>query len=122
MTMMQSVRSVLGRYATFSGRASRSEYWWWFLAVFLFLFVVTILDMAVVMPALGMVNPEDSNGPLGFVAALAIILPNLAVGARRLHDIGRTGWWLLAGFRDCDWLLHHRPSSEWILLFLKGCD
>ena len=78
MDFVQAIKSCLGQYATFSGRASRSEYWWFF------------LFQVLVMVATGMLG-DVING----IASLALLLPALAVGARRLHDIGRTGWWQL---------------------------
>lgn len=78
MDFVQAIKSCLGQYATFSGRASRSEYWWFF------------LFQVLVMVAASMLG-DVING----IASLALLLPALAVGARRLHDIGRTGWWQL---------------------------
>ena len=78
MDFVQAIKSCLGQYATFSGRAKRSEFWW----VFLF--------QVLVMVAASMLG-DVING----IASLALLLPALAVGARRLHDIGRTGWWQL---------------------------
>lgn len=77
--------SVLQNYVGFSGRAHRTEYWMFFLIHIIVQLVLTGVDAA-----LG----------LGFLAALyslAVLLPFLAVGARRLHDTGRSGWWLLIG-------------------------
>lgn len=85
MTPMYAIRSVLSQYVGFSGRASRSEYWiWWgFLVVVYF----AIGALALLF------------GSTGYVAAglvgLAFFLPNLAVTVRRLHDTGRSGFWLL---------------------------
>ena len=78
MDFVQAIKSCLGQSATFSGRASRSEYWWFF------------LFQVLVMVATGMLG-DVING----LASLALLLPALAVGTRRLHDIGRTGWWQL---------------------------
>jgi uncharacterized membrane protein YhaH (DUF805 family) len=89
MTFPQSVRSVLSSYATFSGRARRSEYWWFYL----FTVLVTVAA-AVVDGVLGMSFSNDV-GIVGLIASLALLLPSLAVTARRLHDTGRTGWWML---------------------------
>lgn len=83
----EAVRTVLGKYATFSGRARRSEYWYWALAValgYLALFVLT----AVARPL----------GLLVLLYYLAVLLPSVAVGVRRLHDTGKSGWLLLLGF------------------------
>ncbi len=88
MTPAQAIRSVFNQYVGFSGRASRSEYWiWWgFLVVVFFAIGATALLL----------------GSTGYVVAgvvsLAIFLPNLAVTVRRLHDTGRSGWWLLIVF------------------------
>ena len=78
MDFVQAIKSCLGQYATFSGRAKRSEFWWFFLV------------QVLVMVAASMLG-DVLNG----IASLALLLPALAVGARRLHDIGRTGWWQL---------------------------
>jgi uncharacterized membrane protein YhaH (DUF805 family) len=92
MDIQTAVRTVLGKYATFTGRASRSEYWWWFLAMLLFNLFLRVIDGAVFG-----VEAFDgqTGGPLAMVAALALLLPNLAVAVRRLHDTDRSGWWIL---------------------------
>ncbi|WP_425091225.1 DUF805 domain-containing protein [Tropicimonas sp. S265A] len=93
-----AVRSALSNYATFSGRDSRPAYWWWALSIFLLMLGLGVLDAFVVAPLLGIDGTgENPSQPLSFLASLALILPNVAVGARRLHDIGRSGWWLLLG-------------------------
>ncbi len=97
--MIAATGKVLSNYATFSGRASRPEYWWWFLSLLLVLIVVGILDALFIAPLLGFqIGDENAGQPLSVLVSLAVILPNLAVGARRLHDTGRSGWWLLIGF------------------------
>jgi uncharacterized membrane protein YhaH (DUF805 family) len=85
-----AVKTCLTKYAEFSGRAARPEFWWFALAQF------------VVMVVLGMV----SNVLYG-IAALGLLLPGLAVGARRLHDINKSAWLMLL------WLI---PVIGWILL------
>lgn len=74
----------LKRYADFSGRSPRAEYWWFYLGYMILGFVLQLL-----------VNVSAIFGLLGLVY-LALIIPMLAVGVRRLHDTDRTGWWLLA--------------------------
>lgn len=91
MTFQEAVRTCLTKYATFRGRARRPEYWWFVLFVFLAQFVAGIVD-AILFP-----GPEAQSGPVGGIVTLALLLPTLAAGARRLHDIGRSGWWLLLG-------------------------
>jgi uncharacterized membrane protein YhaH (DUF805 family) len=76
----QAVATCLRKYADFSGRASRSEFWWFF------------LFQIIVMIVTGMMS-DILNG----IAALGLLLPGLAVGARRLHDIGKSAWFLLLG-------------------------
>ena len=79
------VRSGFENYATFDGRASRPAYWWWFLFVILVTIAANILDAIVGIPI------------FSIVVALGLLLPNLSVGIRRLHDTGHTGWWILIG-------------------------
>jgi uncharacterized membrane protein YhaH (DUF805 family) len=85
---MQWYLAVLKQYARFDGRAHRSEFWW-----FTLWSLVVSLALAVAELALDLGN--DYWGPLTFTYALAVLFPTLAVGARRLHDIGRSGWWQL---------------------------
>ena len=113
-----AVRTVLLKYATFSGRASRAEFWWWVLAVFLIGIVTQIIDAAIIGPMLGFEDGDASAGqPLSLLFSLAVLLPALAVAARRLHDIGRSGWWLLLGlfpiigFLVLIWF-YTKPSDE----------
>lgn len=80
MNFTEAVKACLQKYATFSGRAAKPEFWWFFL------FQVGVYIVA------GMVS-EILYG----IAALALLLPGLAVGARRLHDIDKSAWLLLVG-------------------------
>lgn len=80
----------MSKYATFSGRAARSEFWFWTLFVFLIQIVANIVDIALDM--------ETGTGIISLVLSLALLLPGIAVGVRRLHDIDRTGWWWLIAF------------------------
>lgn len=86
------------KYAVFSGRASRSEYWWWFLIGFGINLVLKIVDIATSggYTAAGrtLFSPGDL---LGYVWGLAILVPGLAVSVRRLHDTDRSGLYLLIG-------------------------
>jgi uncharacterized membrane protein YhaH (DUF805 family) len=96
MTFTEAVRSVLSKYAKFDGRAPRSEYWWWVLFYALLMTGVGLVDAAVVAPMLGHeAFSEQAGHPLSTLVWLLVFLPGLAVGARRLHDIDRTAWWLL---------------------------
>ena len=78
MNFGQAISTCFAKYATFSGRASRPEFWWFFLFQILVSVVASMLGDVVA----GLVS-------------LALLLPALAVGARRLHDIGKSGWWQL---------------------------
>lgn len=73
MTFTDSIKTCFEKYATFNGRASRSEYWWFWLVVFIINYIPFI----------------------GWIAGLACIIPCIAAGVRRLHDTGHSGWWLL---------------------------
>lgn len=97
--MIEAVKTVFRKYAVFSGRAARSEYWWWVLFVAIVSIVTQIIDGAVLAPILGFqAFAEDAGQPLTFVFLLGVLLPGLAVSVRRLHDIDRSGWWLLVVF------------------------
>jgi uncharacterized membrane protein YhaH (DUF805 family) len=85
MTFGEAVSDGFSKYATFSGRSSRSAYWWWVLFYVLVVIGVSILDAAIGTPV------------LAGLAWLAFFIPNLAVLVRRLHDTDRTGWWVLIG-------------------------
>ncbi len=74
----------LKRYAEFSGRSPRAEYWWF-----------VLFSILISIPA-GIVDAILGAQIVGGLVSLALILPSLAVGVRRLHDVDRTGWWILA--------------------------
>lgn len=78
MTFVESVQTCFKKYAEFTGRASKAEYWWWVLFVIL---------TSVAGQMLGDVA--------GGLASLATLLPSLGVTTRRLHDIDKSGWWQL---------------------------
>lgn len=92
MTFQESIRTCFQKYVVFDGRATRSEYWWFVL----FTFLASL--------ALGFVSDLLSS-----LFSLAVLLPSLAVGARRLHDIDKSAWWLLL------WLV---PIIGWIVLIV----
>ena len=75
-----AVKTCLRKYTDFTGRAARPEFWWFF------------LFQIILMVVTGMLSDI-----LNLIAALGLLLPGLAVGARRLHDIGKSGWFLLVG-------------------------
>lgn len=107
MSFTEAVRSVLSQYATFHGRARRSEYWWFFLFYIIVLFVASIID------GIFGTNWGDSfysNWGLFYsLAVLGLLLPNLGVLFRRLHDTNHSGWWVLIGLI---------PLVGWIVLLV----
>jgi uncharacterized membrane protein YhaH (DUF805 family) len=99
MSFTAAIRSVLAQYAGFTGRARRSEYWWWALFTILVGLAAAILD-SVLGTTFGPDNVpawRGSTGVIGSIVNLALLLPTLAVAVRRLHDTDRSGWWLLIG-------------------------
>lgn len=86
MTFRDAVETCFRKYTTFSGRAGRPELWWFALFMFIGSFLLGLLDSALL--------PQDTRvfAPL---FSLVTLLPALSVGARRLHDTGRSAWWLL---------------------------
>ena len=82
--------AVLKKYAVFSGRARRKEYWMFFLFNLLISIALTIVDRTT-----GTLNAAAGMGLLSGLYTLAVLIPSLAVGVRRLHDTGKSGWWLL---------------------------
>lgn len=97
MNLQEAVSSVLSQYASFSGRARRSEFWYWTLATFIVSIIAAVLDAII------------GAQILQYVVVLGTVVPGLAVGARRLHDTGRSGWLQLIGII---------PIIGWILLIV----
>ena len=85
--------AVLKKYAVFSGRAQRKEYWMFVLFNIIFSILCGVID-----GVLGTFDPKVGIGVVGGIYALAVLLPSIAVGVRRLHDTSRSGWWLLIAF------------------------
>ncbi|MFP3715098.1 DUF805 domain-containing protein [Puerhibacterium sp. TATVAM-FAB25] len=100
MSFPESIRTVFSKYATFSGRARRSEYWWWALFTYLVSFVLAVVVAAVAMPTTDPVTGSPTGAGAVMVGLyalvmLALVLPSLAVAVRRLHDTDKAGWWVL---------------------------
>jgi uncharacterized membrane protein YhaH (DUF805 family) len=104
MTFGAAVQSCLSKYATFTGRAPRSEFWWFWV------FTILVDIAAVILGSVFFTSSFSNHGMGGSVhgwsmmaypgwlpsiAHLLLFLPSLAVAVRRLHDVGRSGWWLL---------------------------
>ena len=94
MSFIEAVNSCMRQYAGFDGRAIRSEFWFFWLFGFL-------IGIAA--------NLVDPRGGVAGLISLALLVPSLAVGARRLHDTGRSGWWQLLVFL---------PIIGWIVLIV----
>jgi len=92
MGFVEAVRTCFSKYFTFSGRAARPEYWWFVLFVVGISIVLSFVDALIFG-----VDPEtdEPSSVLTGLFQLAIFIPGLAVGWRRLHDSGRPGWYLL---------------------------
>ena len=78
---------ITTNYVGFSGRARRAEYWYYTLFVIIISIAANLISIAITKPG--------DVGVLSIVVALALFLPGIAVGVRRLHDTGRSGWWML---------------------------
>lgn len=91
MNFITSIKTCFGKYATFTGRARRSEFWWLLLANF-------------IASCIPVVN---------FIWGIVVIVPTIAAGVRRLHDIGKSGWW---------YLLAIVPIANFFLLYLLAKD
>ena len=80
---LRAISSGFSNYANFNGRASRSAYWYWTLFAFIVGILTQVIDLFIGYPV------------TYYLATLGLLLPGVAVSVRRLHDIDRTGWWLL---------------------------
>lgn len=103
-TFMGALKDGFARFVDFKTRSTRSQFWWWSLWSLIMSIVASILDTALGMGV--------DSGPIGLLVSVAILLPSIAVAIRRLHDIGRTGWWYLIAFV---------PLIGWIVLIVFFC-
>lgn len=78
---------VMNKYFNFEGRATRSEFWYFMLAIFVIGIVLSVIEGVL-----------GTNGIIGMLFSLGMLLPNISVSARRLHDTGKSGWWQLIAF------------------------
>ena len=83
---------VLKKYAVFDGRAQRAEYWYFVLFSIIISIVLGFIDFSI-----GTFDEKAGVGLLSGIYALAVFIPSIAVGVRRLHDTNRSGWWILIG-------------------------
>jgi len=98
MGFAEAIKSFWSNYAMFKGRARRSEYW--FIQLFLIITNVAVgaIDLALMNGDVDRFIANGGGGIVGLVWILVTIVPALAVLVRRLHDTGKSGWWLLMGF------------------------
>ena len=89
MDFQTSIKTCFNKFAVFSGRASRSEFWFFVLFGILGGIIALIIDVMI----LG--YPFEESGPINLIFSVALIVPSLSVAARRLHDINKSGWWQL---------------------------
>lgn len=89
MNFGQAITTCMGKYFTFSGRAKRSEYWWFYLFTVLMSWGASLVGAATFGPG------EPAADILSGILSLVFLIPTLAAGSRRLHDIGKSGWWQL---------------------------
>jgi uncharacterized membrane protein YhaH (DUF805 family) len=94
MDFWQAIISGFKNYVSFRGRACRSEYWYWVLALIIGGIITAVIDYAAFGIGFGVVK----YGPVNSIFSVATFLPSLAISIRRLHDIDRTGWWTLIWF------------------------
>ena len=104
MTFTQAISSGFQNYVNFSGRAARSEFWYWTLFALLASIAAGLVDLALFA--------QWDVSPINSLVGLALFLPGLAVSIRRLHDLDRTGWWFLLVFI---------PIVGWIVLLIWNC-
>lgn len=92
MDFVTAIKTCFSKYVDWNGRALRSEFWWWTLFTFIASIVLSIID------ALIFGSSFEDGGILDTLFSLATLLPTIFVTTRRLHDVGRSGWWQLIVF------------------------
>lgn len=100
MTFGNAIKTCFSKYVTFSGRASRSEFWWWVLFTFVTSIGLSIVDsmlFGTVTSGDGSFSASTNTPILSGIFSLAVLLPGISVIVRRLHDTDRTGWWYWIG-------------------------
>ena len=94
----EAVKSFWSHYSKFKGRSRRSEYWWIQLFLVLTNLAVAAIDLVLMNGDVERFIANGGGGIVGLIWILVTIVPALAVLVRRLHDTGKSGWWVLIGF------------------------
>ena len=89
MNLIESVKYCYKNYSNFKGRATRSEFWYFYLFFYLTIFLLTFIS--------GIIKEGEAMFVIGAIFVLGSLIPFAAVTARRLHDVGRSGWWQVLG-------------------------
>ena len=105
----QAIAAGFTNYFNFKDRSTRSAYWYFILFLFLASIVTAVADLALFEPKF---EPK-TVGPINGIFSLATFIPSLALAVRRLHDIDRSGWWVLLGLI---------PIIGWIILIVWACQ
>tara|TARA_B100000575_G_C22959948_1_gene554718 strand:+ start:356 stop:727 length:372 start_codon:yes stop_codon:yes gene_type:complete len=90
MDLQESIKVCFKKYATFEGRAVRSEFWYFYLFLLLLGIGTLVIDIGVLGHSI-----DEEYTPMNTLASVVTLVPSFAVSARRLHDIGKSGWWIL---------------------------
>lgn len=101
MNFQDAIQQGFRNYFNFSGRASRSEFWYWVLFSFVLSILISIADSILV-----------TGGVLSGLLALAMFIPHISITVRRLHDIDKCGWWIL---------FYLIPVVGWIFILIWEC-
>ncbi len=100
-----AIKLYFANYANFKGRSTRAEYWWAMLFVFL---------LSLVLEFIG-------SDALSVIVSLGLMIPNWAIATRRLHDIGKSGWWIV-GFTVATWIICGVSFGSMIFAMFSGAD
>ena len=103
MNFVEAIKTCFVKYADFSGRASRSEYWYFSLFILLLSICSEIIDP--IIAGVPFLEYDDYWGPATLIVTTLTILPALGVSVRRLHDIDKSGWWILIAFTFIGFIL-----------------
>jgi uncharacterized membrane protein YhaH (DUF805 family) len=91
--MLDYVKLAFTRYFDFKGRSRRSEFWYFYLFTIIAGFLAGFIDGLT-----GLFNTQSGIGPFNALTSLALLIPSISAGVRRMHDINKSGWWILVPF------------------------